>query len=232
MGDEEGRVRGTKRVDFTPPTGGVMNGGSPFGGARGGDVAAASPLTAMQQHAQQREAQQAEQLHDLKQKVLRQEQQAAQLQQQQQQQQQPLIGRMRSIPEPLNPGDIPSDMLPNGGGAAAHPRQPPPSKPAPDSKADGHRREVYSIHGEQAARRRAIAELIFFAGVNDLRRCRQMAATWNIDVTDKGCMDYDKRTPLSVFGVREGWGMARLVVIGCLLAHSGSSSSSGSTHPL
>jgi len=49
---------------------------------------------------------------------------------------------------------------------------------------------------QQAAQRRAIAELIFFAGVNDLRRCRQIAATWNIDVTDEKCMDYDKRTPL------------------------------------
>lgn len=45
--------------------------------------------------------------------------------------------------------------------------------------------ESYSIHGEQAARRRAIGELIFFAGVNDLRRCRQIAQTWNIKVTVK-----------------------------------------------
>jgi hypothetical protein len=35
----------------------------------------------------------------------------------------------------------------------------------------------------QAAKRRAIAELIFFAGTNDQRRCKQLAATWNIDVS-------------------------------------------------
>ncbi|GFH16870.1 uncharacterized protein HaLaN_13382 [Haematococcus lacustris] len=39
---------------------------------------------------------------------------------------------------------------------------------------------IHSIHGEQAARRRAIAELIFFAGVNDLRRCKQIVSVWNI----------------------------------------------------
>jgi hypothetical protein len=36
----------------------------------------------------------------------------------------------------------------------------------------------------QAAKRRAIAELIFFAGTNDQRRCKQLAATWNIDVSE------------------------------------------------
>lgn len=34
----------------------------------------------------------------------------------------------------------------------------------------------------QAARRRAIGELIFFAGTNDLRRCKQIASVWNIKV--------------------------------------------------
>jgi hypothetical protein len=34
----------------------------------------------------------------------------------------------------------------------------------------------------QAARRRAIAELIFFAGINDARRCKEIASTWNINV--------------------------------------------------
>eukprot|EP00877_Chromochloris_zofingiensis_P012895 jgi/Chrzof1/785/Cz01g28220.t1 len=68
-----------------------------------------------------------------------------------------------------------------------------------DTKVDhAMRRDVYSIHGEQAAKRRAIAELIFFAGTNDARRCKQIASTWSIDVTEKGCMDYDKRTPLHV----------------------------------
>lgn len=48
----------------------------------------------------------------------------------------------------------------------------------------------------QAARRRAVGELIFFAGVNDLRRCKQIANTWNIRCKDPNVMDYDKRTPL------------------------------------
>jgi hypothetical protein len=34
----------------------------------------------------------------------------------------------------------------------------------------------------QAARRRAIGELIFFAGTNDLRRCKQIAGVWSIKV--------------------------------------------------
>lgn len=40
---------------------------------------------------------------------------------------------------------------------------------------------IHSIHGEQAAKRRAVAELIFFAGTNDLNRCRQgtNAALWH-----------------------------------------------------
>ncbi|KAJ9508672.1 hypothetical protein QJQ45_027961 [Haematococcus lacustris] len=57
---------------------------------------------------------------------------------------------------------------------------------------------IHSIHGEQAARRRAIAELIFFAGVNDLRRCKQIVSVWNIKVRDPNVMDYDKRTPLHI----------------------------------
>jgi L-alanine-DL-glutamate epimerase-like enolase superfamily enzyme len=34
----------------------------------------------------------------------------------------------------------------------------------------------------QAARRKAITELIFFAGINDARRCSEMAALWGINV--------------------------------------------------
>lgn len=59
-------------------------------------------------------------------------------------------------------------------------------------------KEMYSIHGEQAAKRRAIGELIFFAGTNDLRRCKQIAKTWKINVADKTVMDYDKRAPLHI----------------------------------
>jgi hypothetical protein len=35
----------------------------------------------------------------------------------------------------------------------------------------------------QAAKRRAVAELIFFAGTNDVWRCKQLAGTWNINVS-------------------------------------------------
>jgi hypothetical protein len=35
----------------------------------------------------------------------------------------------------------------------------------------------------QAAKRRAVGELIFFAGTNDLHRCQQMCQVWNIDVS-------------------------------------------------
>eukprot|EP00798_Chlamydomonas_sp_ICE-L_P014011 gene14011-19947_t len=56
--------------------------------------------------------------------------------------------------------------------------------------------EVYSIHGEQAAKRRAIGELIFFSGTNDLRRCKQIASVWSIDVRSSSVKDYDSRTPL------------------------------------
>jgi len=51
----------------------------------------------------------------------------------------------------------------------------------------------------QAAKRRAIAELIFFAGTNDQRRCKQLAATWNIDVS--GGQD--------IGGREEGWGRGK-----------------------
>eukprot|EP01023_Acetabularia_acetabulum_P006292 TRINITY_DN12628_c1_g1_i3.p1 TRINITY_DN12628_c1_g1~~TRINITY_DN12628_c1_g1_i3.p1 ORF type:complete len:361 (+),score=47.93 TRINITY_DN12628_c1_g1_i3:31-1083(+) len=58
--------------------------------------------------------------------------------------------------------------------------------------------QVPSLHGEQAVRRKAITELIFFAGVNDVSRCQQIVQTWNIDVSEKYCSDYDQRTPLHI----------------------------------
>ena len=89
---------------------------------------------------------------------------------------------------------------------------------APKDKA----KELHSIHGEQvgpvatldammtrggiffsmfmcqAARRRAIGELIFFSGTNDLKRCREIAKAWHINVRQfhatwqgvKGCTDH------------------------------------------
>jgi hypothetical protein len=48
----------------------------------------------------------------------------------------------------------------------------------------------------QAARRRAITELLFFASVGDMKRCERIARIWNLQVGDAACCDYDKRTPL------------------------------------
>lgn len=52
----------------------------------------------------------------------------------------------------------------------------------------------------QAALRRAIGELIFFAGVNDLQRCQKIVSAWGIKLDDNRCADYDRRTPLCVPG--------------------------------
>ncbi|KAL4446296.1 hypothetical protein ABPG77_003103 [Micractinium sp. CCAP 211/92] len=55
---------------------------------------------------------------------------------------------------------------------------------------------MQSIHGDSAARRRAITELLFFASVGDIRRCQRIVRIWNLQVSDPTCCDYDKRTPL------------------------------------
>lgn len=39
-----------------------------------------------------------------------------------------------------------------------------------------------SLHGESAARRQAVAELLFFSGVGDLSRCTKIVNTWKLDV--------------------------------------------------
>jgi hypothetical protein len=39
-----------------------------------------------------------------------------------------------------------------------------------------------SLHGDNAARRQAITELLFFSSVGDLARCQKICATWRIDV--------------------------------------------------
>ncbi|KIY95266.1 hypothetical protein MNEG_12694, partial [Monoraphidium neglectum] len=38
-----------------------------------------------------------------------------------------------------------------------------------------------SLHGHNAARRQAITELLFFASVGDLFRCKKICNTWRID---------------------------------------------------
>lgn len=42
----------------------------------------------------------------------------------------------------------------------------------------------------------ATMELLFFASVGDPERCRVICETWGINVADRSCCDYDKRTPL------------------------------------
>jgi len=57
-------------------------------------------------------------------------------------------------------------------------------------------KDAQSIHGETAAKRRAVTELLFFASVGDLARCQRIARLWKLKVGDSACCDYDKRTPL------------------------------------
>eukprot|EP00882_Tetradesmus_deserticola_P012625 GHRQ01013380.1.p2 GENE.GHRQ01013380.1~~GHRQ01013380.1.p2 ORF type:complete len:120 (+),score=26.89 GHRQ01013380.1:214-573(+) len=68
--------------------------------------------------------------------------------------------------------------------ARVHSQEQPQTLTIADQKELAHRRDIYSIHGEQAAKRRAVAELIFFAGTNDVWRCKQLAGTWSIDVSN------------------------------------------------
>ncbi|KAG2500845.1 hypothetical protein HYH03_001606 [Edaphochlamys debaryana] len=56
--------------------------------------------------------------------------------------------------------------------------------------------EQDSLHGENAARRQAITELLFFASVGDLYRCKKIIHAWGLNIKDTSCCDYDKRTPM------------------------------------
>lgn len=51
-------------------------------------------------------------------------------------------------------------------------------------------------HGETAARRQAITELLFFSSVGDLHRCKKITQAWGLQLQDPSTADYDKRTPL------------------------------------
>ncbi|KAK9810142.1 hypothetical protein WJX72_005510 [[Myrmecia] bisecta] len=75
-----------------------------------------------------------------------------------------------------------------GTNSASRSRFPPPQ--------EQYRKEIQSIHGDTAAQRRAITELLFFASIGDLRRCQRICRLWNLKVSDPACSDYDKRTPL------------------------------------
>uniref|UniRef100_A0A061RQQ6 Protein kinase domain-containing protein n=2 Tax=Tetraselmis sp. GSL018 TaxID=582737 RepID=A0A061RQQ6_9CHLO len=55
---------------------------------------------------------------------------------------------------------------------------------------------AHTLHGDSAARRRGITELLFFASVGDLKRCRTIVDLWDLKVDDPMCSDYDRRTPL------------------------------------
>ena len=39
-------------------------------------------------------------------------------------------------------------------------------------------------------------ELLFFASIGDAARCETICELWEIDVRERSCCDYDKRTPL------------------------------------
>lgn len=68
--------------------------------------------------------------------------------------------------------------------------------PVPHAGPRGISRVGYSLHGETAARRQATMELLFFASVGDPERCRVICETWAINVANRSCCDYDRRTPL------------------------------------
>ena len=40
-----------------------------------------------------------------------------------------------------------------------------------------------SLHGETAAKRQAITELLFFASVGDLYRCRKISTAWGLQAS-------------------------------------------------
>jgi hypothetical protein len=40
-----------------------------------------------------------------------------------------------------------------------------------------------SLHGESAARRQAISELLFFASIGDIYRCRKITLGWGLNVS-------------------------------------------------
>jgi uncharacterized protein YfiM (DUF2279 family) len=57
---------------------------------------------------------------------------------------------------------------------------------APDTRSSAEASDAVhqiSLHGEHAARRQAITELLFFCSVGDLNRCRRIARTWRIAVS-------------------------------------------------
>ncbi|KAL6746387.1 protein kinase [Haematococcus lacustris] len=68
-----------------------------------------------------------------------------------------------------------------------------------------------------AARRQAITELLFFASVGDLYRCKKIVSAWNLNLRDPLTADYDKRTPLHL-AAAEGCYSATAWLLSCGVA--------------
>mmetsp|Transcript_9932 Transcript_9932/g.17884 ORF Transcript_9932/g.17884 Transcript_9932/m.17884 type:complete len:474 (-) Transcript_9932:2297-3718(-) len=66
----------------------------------------------------------------------------------------------------------------------------------PVSNGGGKNDDQHTLHGDSAAKRRAVTELLFFASMGDLQRCKRIVQVWNLKVNDPFCADYDRRTPL------------------------------------
>eukprot|EP00884_Botryococcus_braunii_P011890 jgi/Botrbrau1/20701/Bobra.0058s0030.1 len=58
-----------------------------------------------------------------------------------------------------------------------------------------------SIHGEEAFRRQGFSELLFFATVGDVLRCKKVAEKYKLDVTSSECCGLDGRTPMHVAAI-------------------------------
>lgn len=47
---------------------------------------------------------------------------------------------------------------------------------------DEHGQQRDSLHGESAAKRQAVTELLFFSSVGDLHRVKKIVSAWNLQV--------------------------------------------------
>lgn len=107
-----------------------------------------------------------------------------------------MFGRSKTMPP-----DPKAAAASNHSGSRRHAADDPDLGIAPAGAGNADRayydfKDSQSIHGESAAKRRAVTELLFFASVGDLARCQRIARLWKLQVGDAGTCDYDKRTPL------------------------------------
>jgi hypothetical protein len=72
-----------------------------------------------------------------------------------------------------------------------------------------------SLHGENAARRQAITELLFFSSVGDLNRCKKICRTWGVQVRfSRRYQRYLKRASLRCCWCQTGTpGVIRVVLL-------------------